>query len=90
MTILTRKLGDRFKDGTHTLLVVPRPSYDPLIDTGTMLFNNTQVPVTEDNFNACTKCFYFKKSYCKTLPIRGECSDKNRADEIKAIFIKIN
>lgn len=90
MKILTRRIGDCFKDGAHRIIVVERPSYDPLIDTGTMLYNNIQVPVTAENFNACTKCFYFKKSYCKTLPLRGECSDKNRSDGIKTIFVKIN
>lgn len=84
--MVERPIGDVFADGDDFIMVIERPDYNPKVDTGKMLFNNIYVKITEDNYNACTKCYYFKKSYCKTLPLRGECSNKNRADKTKVIF----
>lgn len=87
---MERELNSVFNDGDTLLRVIERPDYDPRIDTGLTPFNGTMVPITPELYNACLKCFYFRKPYCKTLPIRGECSSRNREDEKRVIFIKIN
>jgi hypothetical protein len=73
--LFERDVGSTFDDNGRILLVVARPEYDPNNDRG-----------TPEEYNACTKCFYFKRSYPKTLPIHGECSNRNRSDETKVIF----
>lgn len=83
---MTRELNSRFLDGSNVLQVSLRPAYNPEIDIGFYLSNGKKIPITESIYNACTKCFYFRKSYCATLPIRGECSDRHRDDKNKVIF----
>jgi len=88
--MLERPINDCFAHENILLQVIERPVYNPEIDIGVLVdTQGKRTQITKENYNACYKCFYFKKSYCKTLPIRGECSDRNRIDEKKVIFIQI-
>jgi hypothetical protein len=88
--VVERPINDFFAHGSVLLKVIERPTYNPEIDIGILVdAQGKRTQITEENYNACYKCFYFRKSYCKTLPIRGECSDRNREDEKKVIFIQI-